>query len=104
MAADGFLGALSVEEADALRAVGIRRTYGPKVTLLHQADEAGPVVVLLGGRVKVAVADAGREAIIGVAGPGELIGEIAAIDDGPRSTTVTTLEPVDALVIPRSDF
>jgi CRP/FNR family transcriptional regulator, cyclic AMP receptor protein len=104
MAADGFLGALSVEEADALRALGVKRTYGAKVTLVHQADDAGPVVILLGGRVKVAVGDAGREAIIGVAGPGELIGELAAIDDGPRSTTVTTLEPVDALVIPRSDF
>ena len=104
MAADGFLGALSVEEADALRALGVKRTYGAKVTLLHQADDAGPVVILLAGRVKVAVGDGGREAIIGVAGPGELIGELAAIDDGPRSTTVTTLEPVDALVITRSDF
>jgi CRP/FNR family transcriptional regulator, cyclic AMP receptor protein len=104
MTADGFLGALSVDEEDALRAAGVRRAYGPHVTLLHQADDAGPVVVLLDGRVKVAVTDAGREAIIGVLGPGELVGELAALDDCPRSTTVTTLEPVDALVVPRSDF
>jgi CRP/FNR family cyclic AMP-dependent transcriptional regulator len=100
-----FLGALSPEEEDALRAVAVRRAYGANVTLIHQADEGGPVVVLLSGRVKIAVATpAGREAIIAVRGAGDLIGELAAIDDGQRSTMVTTLEPVDALVIARSEF
>jgi CRP/FNR family transcriptional regulator, cyclic AMP receptor protein len=104
MTADGFLESLSGEEADALRAAGVRRTYGANVTILHQADEAGQVVVLLRGRAKVGVIEAGREAIFGVVGPGELVGELAAIENSPRSTTVTTLEPVDALVVPRSDF
>jgi CRP/FNR family transcriptional regulator, cyclic AMP receptor protein len=100
-----FLGALSPEEEDALRAVAVRRAYGANVTLIHQADEGGPVVVLLSGRVKIAVATpAGREAIIAVRGAGDLIGALAAIDDGQRSTMVTTLEPVDALVIARSEF
>ena len=104
MSEDGFLGSLSDGDADALRSAGVRRTYGAHVTLVHQDDEAGPVVVLLGGRAKIAVTEAGREAIFGVVGAGELIGELAAIEGSPRSTTVTTLEPVDALVIPRSDF
>ena len=104
MTEEGFLASLSVEEADALRAVGVRRAYGANVTLLHQADEAGQVVMLLRGRAKVGVIEAGREAIFGVVGPGELVGELAAIENSPRSTTVTTLEPVDALVVPRSDF
>jgi CRP/FNR family transcriptional regulator, cyclic AMP receptor protein len=104
MAAVGFLDSLSVEEVDALRAASVRRAYGANVTLLHQADEAGPVVVLLSGRVKITMSQAGREAIVAVLGPGELVGELAAIDGGPRSTTVTTLEPVDALVLSRSDF
>jgi CRP/FNR family transcriptional regulator, cyclic AMP receptor protein len=104
MSEDGFLGSLSDEDADALRSAGVRRTYGAHVTLVHQDDEAGPVVVLLDGRAKIAVNEGGREAIFGVAGPGELIGELAAIEGSPRSTTVTTLESVDALVIPRSDF
>jgi CRP/FNR family cyclic AMP-dependent transcriptional regulator len=104
MREDGFLASLSDEDADALRTAGVRRTYGGHVTLVHQDDEAGPVVVLLGGRAKIAVTEGGREAIFGVVGPGELIGELAAIEGSPRSTTVTTLEPVDALVIPRTDF
>jgi CRP-like cAMP-binding protein len=104
MREDGFLASLSDEDADALRTAGVRRTYRGHVTLVHQDDDAGPVVVLLGGRAKIAVTEGGREAILGVVGPGELIGELAAIEGSPRSTTVTTLEPVDALVIPRLDF
>jgi CRP/FNR family cyclic AMP-dependent transcriptional regulator len=104
MTAEGFLASLSVEEADAFRAAGFRRTYGANTTLLHQADDAGPVMVLLRGRAKIAVTGSGREAIFAVLGPGELVGELAAVDHSPRSTTVTTLEPVEALVVPRSDF
>jgi CRP/FNR family cyclic AMP-dependent transcriptional regulator len=104
MTAKGFLASLSVDEADAFRAAGFRRTYRASTTLLHQADEAGPVMVLLRGRAKIAVTGSGREAIFGVVGPGELVGELAAVDDRPRSTTVTTVEPVEALVVPRSDF
>jgi CRP/FNR family cyclic AMP-dependent transcriptional regulator len=103
--AEGFLESLSAEDREALLAVGVRRAYGAHVTLFHQGDDAGPVVVLLSGRVKIAdTSDGGREAIVAVTGPGDLVGELAVIDDGPRSTTVTTLEPVDVLLVPRSAF
>jgi CRP-like cAMP-binding protein len=68
MTPEGFLASLSLDEADALRAAGVRRTYGANVTLLHQADEAGPVVVLVRGRAKIAVLGDDREAILGVVG------------------------------------
>jgi CRP-like cAMP-binding protein len=85
-----FLDALTDEEVADLHAAGRRRAYGPGVTLFHEADDSGPVVVLLSGRVKVAtVGVPGREAIIAVRGPGDLIGELSAIDGGPRSATVT---------------
>jgi CRP/FNR family transcriptional regulator, cyclic AMP receptor protein len=103
--AEGFLDGLSQEETEALEAAGRRRAYGRNVTLFHEGDEVGPVVVLLRGRVKLAIlGEGGREAIVAVRGPGDLLGELAAIDDGPRSTTVTTLEPVEVLLLSRSDF
>ena len=48
------------------------------------------------------IAEGGREAMVSVRGEGDLVGELAAIDDGPRSTSVTTLGPVEALHVPRS--
>lgn len=103
--AEGFLQELSAEEAAAFRAVGLERAYGANVTLVHQGDDAGPVIVLLRGWVKIVkIAEGGRQAIVSLRGEGDLVGELAAIDGGPRSTSVTTLEPVEALLVPRSDF
>jgi CRP-like cAMP-binding protein len=63
------------------------------------------VLVLLDGRVKVvALTPAGREVIVAVRGPGDLLGEMAAFDGQPRSATVATLEPVEALLVPGSAF
>lgn len=103
--ADAFLDALTETEAEDLRSIGRPRAYGANVTLFHQGDEAGPVVVLLSGRAKVvSLSSAGREVIVAVRGPGDLLGELSAIDGEPRSATVTTLEAVDALLIPGSAF
>ena len=100
-----FLDALTEDEAADLHAAGRRRSYGANTTLFHEGDDAGPVVVLLAGRAKVAtIGGAGREAIMAVRGPGDLIGELSAIDGGPRSGTVTTLEPAEALLVPGSAF
>ena len=75
------------------------------MTLFHEGDNAGPVMVLLSGRVKAVAVDAGgHEAIVALRGPGDLLGELSAIDGAPRSVTVTTLEPVEALVLAGSVF
>ena len=37
-------------------------------------------------------------------GPGEVLGELSAIDGRPRSAGVTAVDPVEALVIPTRDF
>jgi CRP-like cAMP-binding protein len=100
-----FLDSLTETEAEDLRSIGRERSYAANVTLFHHGDETGPVIVLLDGRVKVVsptVAD--REVIVAVRGPGELLGELSAIDGEPRSATVTTLEPVQALLVPGSAF
>jgi CRP/FNR family transcriptional regulator, cyclic AMP receptor protein len=46
----------------------------------------------------------GREVIVAVRGPGDLLGELAALVEAPRSATVATIEPVDALIMAGSAF
>jgi CRP-like cAMP-binding protein len=101
-----FLDDLGPEERTELEAVGVHRAYPRATTLLHAGDDAGPVIVLLAGRVKVAAPPVagGAEAMIALRGPGEILGELGAVDDAPRAGTVTTLEPVRALVVPRAAF
>jgi CRP-like cAMP-binding protein len=63
------------------------------------------VLVVRSGQAKVTVVDRqGRELILGFRGPGELLGELSAVDGEPRSATATALEPVTALGIPGESF
>jgi len=103
--AETFLEALTPEEAADLRASGRERHYDANVALFHEGDDGGSVIVLLVGRAKLTVpSSSGREVIVAVRGPGDLLGELAALVEAPRSATVATIEPVDALIMAGSAF
>jgi CRP/FNR family transcriptional regulator, cyclic AMP receptor protein len=100
-----WLAALAPEDAEALEALGSERTYRAGVAIFHQGDEPGSVLILLEGRVKLSlIGPNGKDVIVGFAGPGELVGEVAALDGSPRSATATAVDPVRALVITRAAF
>jgi len=68
---------------------------------MFQQEPDDRVMVLLSGRVKVARADeSGRELVLSVRDPGDVLGELAFISGEPRIATVTALEPLEALVMP----
>ena len=55
--------------------------------------------------MKVAVSDAdGREVVVSLLEAGDVLGELALLDEAPRSATVTALEDTTALLIAREDF
>jgi len=87
-----------------LEKLGMVRHYRRGDVLFHEGDDAGAVVVLLDGRVKAAVNRDSREVILAFPGPGELLGELSAVDGRPRSGTVRAVDDVEALVIPGSAF
>ena len=100
-----FMDALADGEAEALRALGRVRRFPVGAALFNEREPGDAVFVLLSGRVKLScVTEAGREAVLGIREPGELIGEMSAIDDAPRSATATTLEPVEVLTVSREAF
>jgi CRP/FNR family transcriptional regulator, cyclic AMP receptor protein len=103
--AETFLEALTPDEAADLRASGRERHYDTNLALFHEGDDAGSVIVLLAGRAKITLlSSSGREVIVAVRGPGDLLGELAALIDAPRSATVVTIEQVDALIVSGSAF
>src|SRR3712207_9372259 len=98
--ADGipWLEGLPAGDAEALRAVGGERRYRAGAVLFHHGDEPGSVLLLLEGRVKfVLTGPHGKEVILGFSGPGELVGEVSAIDGAPRSASVEAVDAVRAL-------
>src|SRR3954463_6291655 len=102
--AEGFLSELAADERAELEALGSVRRYRRGDVLFHQGDDAGAVLVLLEGHVKAAMLNDGREVILAFPGPGELLGELSAVDGEPRSGTVRAVDDVEALVIPGRAF
>jgi CRP-like cAMP-binding protein len=100
-----FLDSLTLREVSDLRASGRERRFDAGAAIFHEGDDAGSVIVLLAGRTKLTVPNTtGREVIVAVRGPGDLLGELAALVDAPRAATVCTIEPVEALIVSGSAF
>lgn len=60
--------------------------------LLHQGDGGDYLIILLDGTIRVSmVASNGREIILDYLEPGSVIGEIALLDGGERTASVTAL-------------
>ncbi|MFD6620072.1 Crp/Fnr family transcriptional regulator, partial [Streptomyces albidoflavus] len=86
-------------------AAGRHLRYRARSVLMHQEEPSAHVLLLLHGWTKVtATALNGYEALLALRGPGDIIGEGAALSGGYRSATVTTLEPVEAVVIDETRF
>jgi CRP-like cAMP-binding protein len=103
--APDFLSLLAPDDKAALEQVAMSREYPRGCVILHRGDDPAGVLVLLEGRVKIAAlgADA-RDAVLAFRGPGDLVGELGAIDGARRSADVAALEPVAALSLSASDF
>lgn len=101
----GFLAELGPGHIEALRTRGWRRRFARGAVLFQEGGSSEQVMIVLSGRVKIShfTAD-GREIILAVRGPGELLGELSAIDQEPRSATALAAEPVEALVMTVEDF
>lgn len=105
MSGEAFLDDIPADAANALRAVAVRRNWPTGATLFHEGDRADRVLVIQRGRVKaVTVAESGIETTLGLRGPGEIVGELSAVDGRPRSASVVAIEPVEALVLTAEQF
>jgi CRP-like cAMP-binding protein len=101
-----YVAQLSTHEREALFAAGARRRYRRGSTLFLEGDRGDHVVVILEGRVRVSVAGAdGRDLVVALRGPGDVLGELAAIDPTePRSASAHAIEPVLVHVLSSDDF
>jgi CRP/FNR family cyclic AMP-dependent transcriptional regulator len=100
-----FLDVLSREHIDALRALGRMRRFPVGAALFHERAPGDAVFVLVSGRVKLScVTEGGREALLGIREPGELIGEMSAIDQSPRLASAIALDPVEVLIVSSQAF
>jgi CRP-like cAMP-binding protein len=93
---------------DATLAVAGRATirkYAQGEAMMRKGDPADSFFVILEGHLKIVTTDAkGEEIIINKVGPGESIGELALVDERPRSAGVVALDDVEALELTKDAF
>jgi CRP-like cAMP-binding protein len=84
---------------------GRSRRLPAGTSLFVEGTRSDAVVVVITGRVKVfSSADDGAEVVLAIRGPGALLGELAAIDERPRSASVKCLEAVVVLTVGLREF
>ncbi len=82
------------------------RKYSPGSIIIKQGDTGVGLYIITKGRVHITqVSNPDRpEEDLGTAGVGEVLGEMALLDDLPRSATITAVDDVTALLLPVWEF
>jgi CRP/FNR family transcriptional regulator, cyclic AMP receptor protein len=102
---DTFAAHIPAGDWETLAAMGVRVRFPPGHVLFQQGDRGRQVYVLLAGAVKVVRSEAdGSATILTVRTAGDVVGDLAALDDRDRSATVTTLGAVTARMVTAEQF
>ncbi|OPY01563.1 MAG: cAMP-activated global transcriptional regulator CRP [Syntrophorhabdus sp. PtaB.Bin047] len=80
-------------------------TYHRGQLIFQEGEDGNALFVVLKGRVKVCLYDEeGREYVLDVIGKDGFFGELALIDELPRSANAIAMEGSDLLIVRRADF
>lgn len=83
----------------------VMRTHPANQVILLENDWGSSVYFILNGWVKIRTYNLdGKEVTLNILGKGELFGEMAPLDEVPRSTDVITLAPTVIGNMPAQDF
>jgi CRP/FNR family transcriptional regulator, cyclic AMP receptor protein len=83
-----------------LAQIGKRRTYAAGETIVEEGEKGVALYVVLSGRVRVE--RSGEQ--LGELGPGDFFGELALIEDEPRSATVIAVDATECILFVAWEF
>jgi CRP-like cAMP-binding protein len=81
------------------------RRYRKGQPIVHEGEPGTTLFVIVEGSVAVFVtAETGDRMTLSTLGPTDVLGEIALLDEGPRSASAEALEPTTVLCLSRASF
>jgi len=96
---------LNQSDLDQLAQCSTRSWFKRGSVIVTEGDPADGLYVVVSGRIKVLLSDnEGKEVVLTVESGGACFGEIALLDEEPRSASVAALENTELLIIYRDQF
>ncbi len=82
-----------------------RKTYPPGANLMTAETPGEVVYIIQSGTLKIHIEQSdGRDVILAILGPGDIVGEMSLIDSAGRSASVVTLDESELLWMSGRDF
>lgn len=100
-----FLAALSTSRRRTLLDTARPRKFKRGEVLFHQDDPGDSLFLVQSGAVKLVLPGSdGKEKLLRVLGPGDVLGEMAIIDGAPRSATAVAMKATTTVSVRREPF
>lgn len=100
-----FFSQLEMEEASSLAQKLVPRRFGESQIIFHHGDPGGLLYIITAGKVKISYTmPDGQEALLAILGSGDFFGELALLDDAPRSATAEAMDETETLTLHRDAF
>lgn len=100
-----FFKRLDQDEAERLSRRLVPRRFSSSQIIFHRGDPGGLLYIISKGKVKITYSTPdGQEALLAIFGAGDFFGELALLDDSPRSATAVALESTETLTLHRDEF
>src|SRR5213076_2372390 len=95
---------LDQRSLEAIANSAVEQNYEPGQEIVRQGDTGVGAFIIRSGKVEIIQEKEGKQSKIATLGPGDVIGEMALLDEFPRSATARAVEPTTALGIQRWHF
>jgi CRP/FNR family cyclic AMP-dependent transcriptional regulator len=100
-----LFGQLNGDELSRIKIYLHRRTVAARANLLTRSQRDAGICVLIKGAVKICIEhDDGSTGVVGIRGPGEVVGDLDGKGQGFCATAVIAVEPCQFLWIAATDF
>jgi CRP-like cAMP-binding protein/KaiC/GvpD/RAD55 family RecA-like ATPase len=96
---------ISVDDLSSLSRRFIRRRYRKDEIIFHKGDFGSTLHIINSGKVKLSIPlEDGEDVFLAHLEPGDFFGELALLDERPRSATATAKDSTETLALEREDF
>jgi HD-GYP domain-containing protein (c-di-GMP phosphodiesterase class II) len=96
---------VSEPDLQEIAAITTIRHYGIGEVIIEENSQAETFFIIYQGKIEILKKfEDGEEFVLGVYSDGEFFGEMAILDEGPRSATARAVEPTTVLLVSYRDF